>query len=997
MARVVLSLGSNIEPRRDYLARALAALSALPETRLEAASEVEETEPVGVPPEYASAKFLNQVAVFATTLAPHDFARRMHAVEDDLGRVRGPVRNVPRTIDVDMVDYDGMALDDPELTLPHPRAMERDFVRRPWQELVRRLGGAARAAIVAAAVLAAGAARAVLERDVVRASGPWEMEQATAPGKWMRAVVPGTVLSTLVANRVVADPCDGLNNRWEDKVIPDLSDSRDFYTATYRTRVTLPAAFTNRVVWMRPEGINYRGEIYLNGRLVASTRGMFARNAVDVTEFARPGAENDVVVKVWPVDHPGAPMPKGWGAANGEWHNGGDGQIGRNVTMLMTAGWDFTFSDGVRDRNTGIWRDLTFFATDRLRLDAPYVRTKLDGDMRAADLTLELDVHNSGYGWGDADVPATVTAEVEGTDVRFRGDVRLYRGERRTVFLKARMPQPELWWPRNKGGQRLYTLTARIADAKGRVSDEVKVRFGVREVTSDRSGAAGARQFYVNRRKVFVRGTNWIPDAMLRCDDARMGRIMRLVADSGVNLVRLWGGGIVESERFYDLCDEYGLFVWQEFWMTGDTRHPDDPALYLDNVAQSVRRIRSHAAACHWVASNESTEVTGTEELVKRLTGTTSWMMQSECDGVHDGSPYVSVNPMRHYADEASDRGRRVCGFNPEYGATALPCAANLRSFMPERLLWPVGENAKAWNYREGGGFNGMTTLHHALVNAYGASRGIDDYCVRSEAADYMQQRAVWECWNRARNEATGVLYWYENPPNPQLAVHGWDYDLRPTPMFYAQRRALRPLHIQYEYLSNTVSVCSDEPAGRRVRAVAEVWTFESAKVWEKAVDLAVAGETSADAFTIPFADLALAKPHFIRLRLLSPEAEGARELDAGFYWRSNDAYRGPKTVTGPCTAGFAELADLPPAKLECRRAAGGWRIANTGDTVAFLVKVEPANGSDIVCLPDNWFSLLPGESVSWRHDEIRCGDSAYAGDLTASDYPTRLKAAANP
>ena len=114
---------------------------------------------------------------------------------------------------------------------------------------------------------------------------------------------------------------------------------------------------------------------------------------------------------------------------------------------------------------------------------------------------------------------------------------------------------------------------------------------------------------------------------------------MRLVHESGVNLVRLWGGGIVESDRFYELCDEYGLMVWQEFWMTGDTRHPDDPGLYLDNVAQSLKRIRSHAAMCHWVASNESTEMVGTEELVKRLTGTTSWMQQSECDGVHDGSP----------------------------------------------------------------------------------------------------------------------------------------------------------------------------------------------------------------------------------------------------------------------------------------------------------------------------------------------------------------------
>ena len=132
--RAVVSLGSNVEPRRAYLDRALAALAALPGTRLVAASSVIETEPVGVPPEFAGRLFLNQAAVFETALAPEDFSRRMHAVEDALGRVR-TVRNGPRTIDVDLVDFGGVVRNTPELTLPHPRARERDFVRIPLAEL----------------------------------------------------------------------------------------------------------------------------------------------------------------------------------------------------------------------------------------------------------------------------------------------------------------------------------------------------------------------------------------------------------------------------------------------------------------------------------------------------------------------------------------------------------------------------------------------------------------------------------------------------------------------------------------------------------------------------------------------------------------------------------------------------------------------------------------------------------------------------------------------
>lgn len=132
--RAVVSLGSNLGPRADCLAQALAALAAFPATRLVAASAPVETAPVDVPPEFAHLAFLNQAAVFETDLAPEDFSARMHAVEDALGRVR-TVRNGPRTIDLDLIDFGGLVRNTPELTLPHPRAKARAFVMAPLAEL----------------------------------------------------------------------------------------------------------------------------------------------------------------------------------------------------------------------------------------------------------------------------------------------------------------------------------------------------------------------------------------------------------------------------------------------------------------------------------------------------------------------------------------------------------------------------------------------------------------------------------------------------------------------------------------------------------------------------------------------------------------------------------------------------------------------------------------------------------------------------------------------
>ena len=132
--RAIVALGSNIEPRQAYLARARDALAAMPGTRILSASSVIETEGVDVPSEFADMNFLNQVLLLETSLEVHDFSRRMHQIEDALGRVR-TVRNGPRTIDIDLIDFGGIVLDEPELTLPHPRAHERKFVTGPMEEL----------------------------------------------------------------------------------------------------------------------------------------------------------------------------------------------------------------------------------------------------------------------------------------------------------------------------------------------------------------------------------------------------------------------------------------------------------------------------------------------------------------------------------------------------------------------------------------------------------------------------------------------------------------------------------------------------------------------------------------------------------------------------------------------------------------------------------------------------------------------------------------------
>jgi len=190
---------------------------------------------------------------------------------------------------------------------------------------------------------------------------------------WLPAIVPGTVLNSLVYNGVYPEPYYGLNNKLESKLIPDLYHAgRDFYTYWFRTEFETPAEnYKGKKTWLQVDGINYRAEVWLNRNMVGNIAGMFYQDHIDITDYIHFDKSNVLAVKVYPVDVPGTVKPKGRktiGALNDEFQNGGNGEIGKNITQLMTVGWDFTFLDGIRDRNTGIWKDISVYTTGNVTL-----------------------------------------------------------------------------------------------------------------------------------------------------------------------------------------------------------------------------------------------------------------------------------------------------------------------------------------------------------------------------------------------------------------------------------------------------------------------------------------------------------------------------------------------------------------------------------------------------------------------------------------------------
>ncbi|MDR1369462.1 MAG: glycoside hydrolase family 2 [Dysgonamonadaceae bacterium] len=806
---------------------------------------------------------------------------------------------------------------------------------------------------------------------------------------WMRAIVPGTVLNSLVYNNVYPEPYFGLNNNLKAGLIPDLYHAgRDFYTCWFRTEFDLDKTrHEGKKIWLQIDGINYRAEIWLNGNMVGNISGMFFRDKINITDYAVPDGKNILAIKTYPVDVPGTMMHKGDKAfgATGEFQNGGNGEIGKNVTMLLTVGWDFYYLDGIRDRNTGIWKDISIYTTGKVTLQHPFVKSELSKpDYDIARQTVSVEVFFPDVLRQNETVSAKIIGEIAGENIKFEKEVSLFRNEvKEVVFTPEDYPQliirnPRLWWPVNKGRQELYDIVFKV-ETDGVITDSITSRFGIREITSDRNTPDKSRIFRVNGKPVFIKGANWLPEAMLRNSEDRTYAELRYSAQSGINLIRSWAGGITESDYFFQLCDELGILVWQEFWMTGDTKHPYDEGLYKKNVLSTVKRIRNHASLAYYVCSNESTEMPDMKELLMKSDGTRGYQMESESDGIHDGSPYKQVNIMCHYENTASGRGSRIDGFNPEYGAPCLPTVECLREMIPEKDLWPI--NKTVWDYSDGNGFHQMTSLYTDMVNEYGTSESIDEFSTKAQFVGALNYKSIWEVWNYNKMHygdrfCSGFLYWYHNSPVRQVAGRMWDWSLEPTAALYAAQNACEPLHPQFDYLKNTVSVINDYyRAFSGYKISAEVYDLNMKKVFYREELIPEIPEDGAvnDIFKIEFPE-AVTNVHFIKLRLFD---EKGRQVGDNFYWRSNSRYEGKTTLTGPATAGFQDINKLPgtnirvqyKSKIENGKHFIDLNLKNTGKALSFFTRIQwlDKNGSPVrpSFYSNNFLNLLPGETVS--------------------------------
>jgi beta-mannosidase len=425
-------------------------------------------------------------------------------------------------------------------------------------------------------------------------SNGWTFREA-GTGAWLPATVPGTVHTDLLANGKIQDPFYRTNERDQQWI-----DKKDW---EYQTILDLDAASLDHDhVELVFEGLDTYAEVYVNDALVLKADNMFRTWTADIKAQAHPGANALRVVFRSPIEiglKALAALGYNPPATNDQSENGGLGDKKVSV-FTRKAGYHYGWDWGPRFVTSGVWRPVRLRAWNRARIvDLHIVQESVSAD--EAKLTAVFDIQ------ADAAGPATIA--LHGADGALaHADIRLVPGLN-TATLGFTVAKPKLWWTNGLGDAYLYHFTGEL-NLSG-VKDLTQIRVGLRTLKIVQKPDDAGVSFYVelNGVPVFMKGANYIPnDSFLpRVTTAVYERVVGSAVDTHMNMIRVWGGGVYEDERLYDLCDENGILVWQDF-MFACAMYPNDPAL-LDNIRaeaeENVRRLRKHPCLAIWVGNNE--------------------------------------------------------------------------------------------------------------------------------------------------------------------------------------------------------------------------------------------------------------------------------------------------------------------------------------------------------------------------------------------------------
>lgn len=778
--------------------------------------------------------------------------------------------------------------------------------------------------------------------------GSWQLRR-DGDSRWIAATVPGTVLTSYMNISAVPDNRVANNMRQ----ISESFFKSDFW---YRANVKVNALDNSRRTYLCFDGINWKAEVWLNGKRIGRIDGAFKRAKFDVTAMLRKG-DNRLEVKVLRNEHFGAVKVK-----NSESTDINGGVLGAdNPTFHAAIGWDWITS--LPGREVGIWNDV-YIAHDRgVSVADPVVTTKLSGDKRLADMTPAVMVKN--YGAARKDV--TVNGRI-GT-ITFSKKVSLLPHEEKEVaFTPDEFPQlkgqeMQLWWPNGYGEPYLYDAAFSIDGDKEAV---VNYKAGIREMSYETLDTD--TKIFVNGKRLVPLGGNWgFSETNLNYRGREYDVAVRYHKEMNFNMIRNWVGQIGEEE-FYDACDKYGIMVWQDFWLANPWDGPDpyNEAMFLDNSEDLIKKIRRHPSIGIYVGRNEGyppkTLDDGFRQQIKQLHPQLGYIPSSADGGVSGHGPYRMMDT-KYYFDHQSGK------LHSERGMPNVPSYESLKRMLAPDSLWPIGEAWGQHDFTLQGAQRG-TSFCNIMEKRFGKPQDAKQFTEWAQWLDYEGYRAMYESSQQQRK---GLLIWMSHSCWPSMVWCTYDYYFEPTAAYFGAKKACEPLHVQFNPSKREVEVVNIAAGSqRKVSVVAQVLGIRGNVLLEQRKEVTVGEDRTQSCMKIEAPQDSIC---FIRLRL----EENGGVMSENFY------------VDAKTDESWKALAALPKAEVAAMAVAGTRRLArgtqhlsvtltNKSDVPAMLIRLnlKGSDGEQIlpVIYSDNYFHLMPGEtkvvSVSYEREDGR-------------------------
>jgi len=798
--------------------------------------------------------------------------------------------------------------------------------------------------------------------------------QMKGESEWLPAEVPGCVHTDLLKNDKIPEPFyrnNEKNLQWIDK--------KDWI---YRCSFVLDSLQPeHNKILLNLEGLDTYTKVVLNGQFVLETDNMFRNYRKDVTHYLVTGNNLLEIEFISPITEGLKKLEAlGYGlpAVNDLSEIGGLGDKKVSVFTRKAPyhyGWDW----GPRFVTMGIWRPVELIFLDKARIDNIYYKQSLINTEEAIiDAIIEVDAVIAGeyrlelYKENEPDAIAAIDAELESGI--------------NSITIPFSISSPELWWPNGAGQQHLYKFGTRLLEGNT-VIDTVSQHIGLRSVELIREPDSLGKSFYfrINGENIFAKGANYIPnDNFLNLVTAeKYENIVKSAAESNMNMLRVWGGGIYENDIFYELCDRYGIMLWHDF-MFACSMYPGDDA-FLENAEQeaidNVKRLRNHASIMLWCGNNEidvawcegdmdcgwswkqqykpeqRTEIWKSydtlfhnilPDIVETYDQTRAyWPSSPQADwGVH--SNYNSTTGDIHYwgvwhGNEPFSSYFKVIGrFMSEYGFQSFPDMQSIRKFtLPHD--WDINSEVLLSHQRSGYGNQRIIDYMEKLYPVP------DEFSELLYVSQVMQAEAIKSAIlaHRAHKPyCMGSLYWQINDCWPGASWSSIDYYTSWKALQFFAKKAYAPVAISFFPDGDIVRIFinSDLDTDKIIDVHYAIKDFSGTVLSEETMNATLEYERAVEVFSIKTEQLSKSHPIseiFLQIDL----AEGKKTLASDCYF-----FEIPKNLKLP-SANISALVKTENNHLV---------IELSSEKLAKNVYLWVDGCSSR--FSDNYFDLLPGE-----------------------------------